>query len=291
MAVKYWIVAGVLYVALVIVSYSVITGEDPLKAGERDHDQHHEESKDRHDQHHEESNDREESADSNDEEGDDKHVHHDTTLSEVDTDVSYEDGVLRIELSDELGEAPELLENHTKQMHLIIVSNDLEDFIHLHPEQLEEGSFAEEVLLNDGYYNAFVDIDPKEKKYTPEANQLIVGDTSSSSEPAHLVLESSLTKERAGQKVALDASGLVATQTARLTFDLHGEEPKPYLGALGHVVILDEAAETFIHVHPVSEREPIFEAYFKEPGLYKLWAEFKFEEAGVQVFSFVIEVS
>jgi hypothetical protein len=44
---------------------------------------------------------------------------------------------------------------------------------------------------------------------------------------------------------------------------------------MGHVVILDENAQDFLHVHPANDREPIFETQFKQPGIYKIWAEFK----------------
>lgn len=74
-----------------------------------------------------------------------------------------------------------------------------------------------------------------------------------------------------------------------MNFDLKGAEPKPYLGALGHVVILDENAENFIHVHPVSDDEPVFKTEFTKSGVYKIWAEFKFGEQ-VNAYPFVIEV-
>src|SRR5690625_6712189 len=61
-----------------------------------------------------------------------------------------------------------------------------------------------------------------------------------------------------------------------LKFKIKNAIPDPYLGALGHVVIIDEQAEKFIHVHPISNNETIFETQFEKAGIYKLWAEFKF---------------
>lgn len=48
--------------------------------------------------------------------------------------------------------------------------------------------------------------------------------------------------------------------------------------------------ENFIHVHPTSEHDTVFEAHFDQAGLYKLWAEFKFGEE-VIAFPYVIEVT
>src|SRR5699024_9982742 len=74
-----------------------------------------------------------------------------------------------------------------------------------------------------------------------------------------------------------------------LVFDTHGEKPDPYLGALGHVVIVDEDVEHYIHVHPDTDDTTTFNAHFSKPGLYKIWGEFKFGDQ-VHVYSFVVEV-
>lgn len=279
MKIKYWITTGVVYVALVIVGYSLITGENPLASGGMDHNEHKEEN-------HEEAVQTEEDETMEDHQG-----HSETATSEIETNVSYKNKQIQIELADEAGEAPSLLENHEKEMHLIVVSEDLEDFIHLHPEQEEAGRYLAETVLNEGRYKAFVDIKPKEKAYTVGANVLEVGDLSSSQDKAELIAEESLTKERVGKTVTLNPSNLNTSETANFSFDLHGEVPQPYLGALGHVVILDEAGETFLHVHPASAEETVFETHFEQPGRYKVWAEFKFTDSGVLTFPFVIEVS
>lgn len=66
-------------------------------------------------------------------------------------------------------------------------------------------------------------------------------------------------------------------------------KPEPHLGALGHVVVLDEDGEKYIHVHPVADDKTVFDTKFEKPGIYKIWAEFKFE-GQVNVYPFVIEV-
>jgi hypothetical protein len=74
-----------------------------------------------------------------------------------------------------------------------------------------------------------------------------------------------------------------------LSFSLDKTKLEPYLGAAGHVVILDEKGEHYLHVHPVKENETVFQTEFDRPGVYKIWAEFK-QNGKVRVFPFVVEV-
>ncbi|USK67050.1 hypothetical protein [Peribacillus frigoritolerans] len=74
-----------------------------------------------------------------------------------------------------------------------------------------------------------------------------------------------------------------------LNFNIKNATTEPYLGALGHVVIIDENVENFIHVHPISDKSTEFQTHFDKPGLYKLWAEFKFD-GEVIVYPYVMKV-
>lgn len=104
-----------------------------------------------------------------------------------------------------------------------------------------------------------------------------------------LVPDTDFTKTINGQTVELTTRSFEVNKEVGLNFDVKGENPEEYLGALGHVVILDEAGEKFIHVHPVSNDKTVFETQFDKPGIYKLWAEFKFH-GQVNAYPFVIEV-
>lgn len=106
-----------------------------------------------------------------------------------------------------------------------------------------------------------------------------------------LVKNESSTKEFQGKTVTFQHPELIAEKSTTLFFDLHEDTPLPYLGALGHLVVLDEQGTRFIHVHPTSNDQTVFEAQFPSPGFYKLWAEFKFADTGVFVFPFIVEVA
>ena len=263
MKTKIWVISGIVYVGLVIAGYSVVTGENPLNSGDMNHEEH--------------SN---EDANHND--------HGSSSLSDVQADVRYEDGQVLIDLEDEQGNTPELEEIHEKLMHLIVVSNDLEDYVHLHPELDEDSMYSTDVDLKPGQYQAFVDIAPKDKAYQVVPNEVVVGNAETVE--ADLVPTSD-TQTVANKNVTLETSQLsTEKESSVLSFDLDGETPIPYLGGLGHVVILNEAADEFLHVHPVSDNETTFETHFETPGLYKVWAEFNFEDEGVLVFPYVIEI-
>jgi Cu+-exporting ATPase len=107
-----------------------------------------------------------------------------------------------------------------------------------------------------------------------------------------------------GEIKAGELSSFVVTieQNGALTTDL-----APYLGAASHVVVLDESAGAFAHVHAVAGNTPpqgdmaemggppasfgptiSFSHRFEEPGLYKVWSQFN-HNGQVQTVSWVVE--
>lgn len=216
------------------------------------------------------------------------HHHHEHHVeSEVKTNVTYDNGKISIKLEDNTGQPPALAVQHEKKMHFVIVSNDLNEYYHLHPEKKQQGIYVIDQNLSDGTYQAFVDIAPENKAYQVTPNTLQVGTNETSK--ADLKGTDNWTKERNGKTVTLDDVNATVGEEVPLVFDTHGEKPDPYLGALGHVVIVDENVEQYIHVHPDTDDTTTFNAHFSKPGMYKIWAEFKFGD-NVHVYPFVIEV-
>src|SRR5699024_6030850 len=73
--------------------------------------------------------------------------------------------------------------------------------------------------------------------------------------------------------VKLEMNSLVVNEPTTLDFQISGGQPQPYLGALGHVIIIDEDIEQFIHVHPESADKTVFHTHFTERGIYIIWGE------------------
>lgn len=215
--------------------------------------------------------------------------HHAHGESEITPKVSYTDGVITIELKDKNNHAPELEISHEKEMHLLVVSADLKEYHHGHPEKQSNGIYTLNKQLADNDYKIYVDIAPKDLNYSVTPIALQVGELHKEHPNVDLVVNTDFVQTINGYTVELTPHLFEVDKEISLNFDLKGSTPEPYLGALGHVVILDEGGEIFIHVHPTANDKTIFDAVFTEPGIYKLWAEFQFE-GQVNAYSFVIEV-
>lgn len=220
------------------------------------------------------------------------HGNHGTnTSSEVTPKVTYANGEITIELRDKKNRAPELEVSHEKYMHLIIVSSDLTNYHHLHPKQKGEGIYQIKVDLANQLYKAFVDITPKGLPYSVTPIEFQVGEMNHHDHHDHhrLVADQNFIKTINDQTVELTTKSFEVNKDIRLRFDVKDAKLEKYLGALGHVLILDEDGQKYIHVHPVADDQTIFETQFDQPGMYKIWAEFKFG-GQVNVYPFVIEV-
>lgn len=269
---KKWAISAFVYLFVIVGGYYVYASFAETESHNDTNAAHEQEAEDTHGREHEENGDNHNGE------------------SEVTPSLQIENGELIITLVDLDGNPVSDLEvNHEKLLHLIVVSNDLKEYQHLHPQTNEPGVFKVTHSLPAGEYKAFVDIKPTGKTYAVAPISFMVGEVHSEHEEGSLTVDSELTKEAGGHSVQLQPSSLNINEDIQLTFDLGGETPEQYLGALGHVVILDEKGENYIHVHPLDGNEPVFATKFKEPGVYKIWAEFKFN-GQVFVYPYVVEI-
>lgn len=189
--------------------------------------------------------------------------------------------------------------NHEKKMHLIAVSKDLSYYKHLHPEYKGKGLFTVSTQFpSGGDYRLFADFLPTGKEKTVKSYTLTVqGDPAP---PAAIEPEGNLTKTVDGNEVTLTIDHLMAGMELNLTYafkDAASKTPikdlQPYLGAVGHVVILDANADQYLHVHPTDEKlagpEAKFMTTFPKSGVYKIWGEFQ-RNGKVFTVPFVVKV-
>ena len=186
---------------------------------------------------------------------------------------------------------------HEKRFHLFVLSQDLNHYDHVHPEQQPDGSFALDVTLpRDGYYKLFADFLPEGG--TPQViprtlvTQGFTGDLSSSM--ARLVPDDVLRKTAGNMSVqlTLPGSGLVAGRDEKFAYHLTDartgqpvRDVEPYLGAWGHSLIMSEDTQHFVHAHPVEQlpEQPAaeggpdltFKAMLPKPGRYRIWTQIK----------------
>jgi major membrane immunogen (membrane-anchored lipoprotein) len=189
--------------------------------------------------------------------------------------------------------------NHEKKMHLIVVSKDLSFFNHIHPEYKGEGSF--EIVSkfpNPGDYKLIADYIPSGGSATTQSEWITVSGTAP--EPEEIAPAAELTTTVDGIGASLDFDHLMADRDVSLTFTLEDAKTKepisdlqPYLGAVGHVVILSEDAERYLHVHPTDEDatgpKAEFMTKFPDSGVYKIWGQFQRNDK-IYTIPFVVNV-
>ncbi|WP_372813975.1 hypothetical protein [Paenibacillus sp.] len=177
--------------------------------------------------------------------------------------------------------------NHEKLMHLIVVSKDLSHFAHLHPDYRQNGLFQADVPFpTDGEYKLIADFIPAGGTARTETHWVAAG--SGAESPSALQPDASLVKTVDGKEVALTFDKLKAGQETTMTFTIKDAQSKapitnlqPYLGAVGHVVVISGDAEQYLHNHPLDESakgpNAAFATTFPKAGLYKIWGQFQHE--------------
>lgn len=118
--------------------------------------------------------------------------------------------------------------------------------------------------------------------------------------PKNVIADEKLVQVVDGKEVTLSLSETKAEAEATLTFMIKDGKTKegisnlePYLGAVGHVVIISEDAEQYLHVHPLDEKssgpEAQFMTTFPKAGTYKIWGQFQ-HQGNVFTVPYVIEI-
>lgn len=234
---------------------------------------------------------------------------------------------LRFDIKNERGENVRFLQYvHEKPLHLLIVSDDLQEFYHVHPELVTDYFALTEIFPNGGKYHLFADFTPPGGKQTIEHFTV---DAEGKKRPrAFLIPDKNTTKIVDGLRVSMSASvgAIRAREDFLMTFSLTDEKTNQpvtdlqlYLGALAHVAVFSADLQDFIHAHPLEAGEiydpaqgPAFHTHnpedaakklvgaspssvqvpmiFPRVGIYKLWAQFQRNGRGIAV-PFVVSVA
>ena len=208
--------------------------------------------------------------------------------------------------------------NHERLFHLFIVSADMNEYQHIHPQLDADGSFKVETTLpRSGLYKLHSDFFPAGGTLQVLHRELATAGyrapSSATTTPvrAALVADTSFTKIVDGMKITLDWGGseLVPGAFIRLKYRLADAKTgapiqnlEPYLGAWGHTLILNADQSDYLHSHPTETlpegvaRETLrggpeveFGAMFPEAGLYRIWTQFQ-RGGRVATVSFTIRV-
>lgn len=173
-------------------------------------------------------------------------------------------------------------------MHLIVVSDDLQFYNHIHPEYNKNGKFSIATQFpKPGTYTLFSDYKPSGESEQVTALKLVVdGNPSPVSD-----IDTNLAKTFDNTKVELtfDKPTVKANEDITLIFNLKDaasnqgiQDLQNYLGEKGHLVIVRKSdsitRENYIHAHALPDirnGKVKFATQFPKPGKYKLWGQFK----------------
>jgi hypothetical protein len=188
---------------------------------------------------------------------------------------------------------------HDKLFHLFVVSRDMEDFAHVHPDPQPDGSFTiRHTLPRPGHYVLFSDFlalgGGAQVTTTPLVTAGVTADILSSQ--AKLTPDMPWVRTADGVKVEIanQQSEFLGGEEIDIIFRFTDQasgapvtDLQRYLGAFGHLLILSEDMTEYVHAHPREETQPdpsapqaggpevLFDALLPKPGRYKAWLQFQ----------------
>jgi hypothetical protein len=183
---------------------------------------------------------------------------------------------------------------HDKDLHLVVVSDDLGDYQHVHPTLAAEGTWSTGLdLRRPGSYRAYADFAAAgAEPLTLSAELTATGVARPEPLPAPT------TDARVdGYEVGL-TGGVAAGADGELSFEVSRDgrrvtDLEPYLGAYGHLVAIRASDHAYLHVHPTEGSSPervAFGVHVPSVGAYRLFLDFRHDGA-VHSAAFTLDVA
>jgi rRNA maturation protein Nop10 len=213
---------------------------------------------------------------------------------------------------------------HERQYHLFLISQNMEYFQHIHPEEQTDGTWTIDVTLpKPGYYKVLSDFLPSGGASQFIAHPLVTAGYAGDLEAdgAHLVPDTNLTKsvDDITATLSYDPPQFVVGLYGHLNFHLTDTatgrpitDLQTYLGAFGHTLIMSEDMVDYVHSHPLdilampdddggppvflippgADLEKLrggpdvtFEGLMPKPGRYRAWTQFR-RNGKIHTFAF-----
>lgn len=213
---------------------------------------------------------------------------------------------------------------HERLMHLIVVSQDLLSFAHVHPEEAGAGSYrVTETLPQAGKYVLFNEFVTADGTTQIERNVVATEGADGADNPARLTPDLGTAKESAGLEAVLTSPVSKIRRRVPTPFFLDvtqdgkpATELEPFLGAACHVVIVSADTKQFAHTHgdlpggamsgdmskmdmaampmptPPAKFGPRLEFThtFMQPGMYRLWVQTEYRgEVATFAYNVMVE--
>jgi len=185
---------------------------------------------------------------------------------------------------------------HEKKAHIIIVSDDLEYFSHIHPDYEGNGTYSVKTNLPfGGKYELFIEYKPKGgKKIADRFNLNVDG----SEKPNAIFKSERYLFENQNLSVMLRPSEeLFSGKEIHIPVtilkdgkELNAANFDNYLGEKAHAVLIRIANFDFLHVHPmVMNNQLNLHMNIVKSGYYRLWLQFQIDGI-LYTTDFVLEV-
>ncbi len=241
---------------------------------------------------------------------------------EPNTPVPGRSARIQLDLVDASGRPASALEDlHTKPVHLIAVSEDLTDFLHVHPKSTGGSTYEVDATFKlPSFYRLWTEFQPKGAR----AATIDVADVATKgAAPTMVALVVDGDSAKVANKTRGALSGAAALQTgkkASLTLDFTDSSTgrpaklEPLLGAPAHAIVVSADRKEFQHLHGALAGAPAapagghgghdmgamrpagaatkisFETTFPGPGNYKIFVQAQ-REGQVITLPFVVRVS
>ncbi|UOF01363.1 hypothetical protein ACES2L_11495 [Bdellovibrio bacteriovorus] len=174
----------------------------------------------------------------------------------------------------------DLVETHTKKLHVIVYDSSLNEFNHVHPTFNGTNWTAELTLPVNGKYFFWAQ---GALKNGPEFSTYIRTEVQGgTAEIPVKPVGDKRTETVNGTTLTLQNTKVTAGKMVMINFEItraDGQSPEitPYLGAFAHVIAVSPDGASLIHVHPMKGRAAntgMLHATFPKPGDYRVWVQF-----------------
>lgn len=198
---------------------------------------------------------------------------------------------------DNTGAAVPLDVEHEKKIHLIIVSEDLSWFNHIHPQFQADGSYSvTETFPNGGNYILYADYKPSGSTHQLEKIQVSV--KGAAKQPVTYSEPKLISKVDGYEIKFVNGNELKANNEGHLIINIEKNgklinptELEKYLGANAHIVIVGQDNKDYLNVHPEADEFPIHaHTMVSKPGIYRVWLQFQ-TNGKVHTADFVVKVA
>lgn len=187
---------------------------------------------------------------------------------------------------------------HEQKVHLIIIRDGLDTFAHLHPTIDPAGNAtAAYTFLTGGTYRLYADHQATGGKPATAVGELKAAGEPPPAPPLTPNVPGMVEADGLAARVVVENAEAGGEGTVRFEVTGPAGQPladlQPYLGAMGHLVVLSGDGKEYVHAHPADGKTApgvvAFQAHFPKAALYKGWGQFRWKDA-VRVVPFVVKV-